>query len=53
MAAVGEKYRLKKIKGEWYEVIQVGSSSVVLRTPSNLDTIVALDTLKKDYTKDK
>lgn len=53
MAKVGEKYRLKKIKNEWYEVTIVKGSVVVLKTPSGLETIVAKTTLDRDYTQEK
>lgn len=55
MAKVGEKYRLKSITDEWYEVTKVGSSAVVLKGPDgvNLETIVSLDNLKKKYTQEK
>ena len=55
MAKVGEKYRLKSIKDQWYEVTKVGSSSVVLKGPDgvNLETIVGLTNLTKNYTKER
>lgn len=55
MAKKGEKYRLKSIKDQWYEVTKVSGSSVVLKGPDhlNLETIVSLDNLKKNYTQEK
>lgn len=53
MAKKGEKYRLKKIQGEWYEVMEVKGNVVILLTPSGLEMIVAKTTLQKDYTQEK
>lgn len=51
MASVGEKYR-HKVDRKVYEVTRVSGSAVVLLTPSNLEMIVSLAKLKKDYTKE-
>lgn len=55
MARKGEKYRLKTITDQWYEVTRVTSSSVVLKGPdkSNEERIVSLASLKDKYTKEK
>lgn len=53
MAQEGEKYRLKKIKGVWYRVDQVNTNTVVLKDSNNNGFIVSIETLNKNYTKEK
>ena len=53
MASEGEKYRLKKIKGVWYTVSKVNSTSVVLKDEKNHEFVVSNNTLNKEYTKEK
>ncbi len=51
MASEGEKYR-HKVDQKVYKVTRVSGSAVVLLTPSNLEMVVSLAKLKKDYTKE-
>lgn len=51
MASVGEKYR-HKVDRQVYKVTKAVGSAVVLLTPSNLEIVVSLAKLKKDYTKE-
>ncbi len=53
MAQEGESYRLKKIKGVWYTVEKADKVSVVLKDKNNHQFIVSVDTLNKEYTKEK
>lgn len=51
MASVGDRYR-HKVDRKVYEVTKAAGSAVVLLTPSNLEIIVSLAKLKKEYTKE-
>lgn len=53
MAQEGETYRLKKIKGVWYTVDKADRTSVVLKDSNNNQFIVSINTLNKEYTKEK
>lgn len=51
MASVGDRYR-HKVDQKVYKVTKTAGSAVVLLTPSNLEMIVSLAKLKKEYTKE-
>lgn len=51
MASKGEKYR-HNVDRQVYKVTKVVGSAVVLLTPSNLEMVVSLAKLKRDYTKE-
>lgn len=51
MASKGEKYR-HNVDQKIYKVTKVAGSAVVLLTPSNLEMVVSLAKLKRDYTKE-
>lgn len=51
MAREGEKYR-HNVDRQIYKVTKVAGSAVVLLTPSNLEMVVSLAKLKKDYKKE-
>lgn len=53
MPAKNEQYRLKKIKGVWYTVDAVNGNTVVLKDCNNQKKLVSIETLNKDYTKEK
>jgi len=52
MVSVGERYR-HNVDQKIYRVTKVGGSAVVLQTPSNLEMIVSLAKLSKEYTKER
>ncbi len=51
MAKEKERYR-HKVDKKIYVVTKVSGSAVVLRTPSNLEMIVSLKSLKDNYEKE-
>lgn len=51
MAKVNEKYR-HKVDKQVYKVTRVSGSAVVLLTPTNLEMIVSLKSLKDNYEKE-
>ncbi len=51
MASKGDKYR-HNVDRQIYKVTRVSGSAVVLLTPSNLEMVVMLSKLKRDYTKE-
>jgi hypothetical protein len=53
MPAKNEQYRLKKIKGIWYTVDSVNGTTVVLKDSNNRKTLVSVERLNKEYTKEK
>jgi hypothetical protein len=53
MPAKNEQYRLKKIKGIWYTVDSVNGSTVVLKDCNGQKTLVSIERLNKEYTKEK
>jgi len=53
MPAKNEQYRLKKIKGVWYTVTEVKGNSVILKDCNDQQKLVSIETLNKEYTKEK
>ncbi|WPH58197.1 hypothetical protein SEA_LUCKYSOCKE_161 [Streptomyces phage LuckySocke] len=53
MPAKNEQYRLKKIKGVWYTVEEVKGNCVILKDCHGHQTLVSIETLNKNYTKEK
>jgi len=53
MPATNEQYRLKKIPGIWYTVDAVKGNSVILKDSKGQKKLVSIETLNKDYTKER
>lgn len=53
MPAKNEQYRLKKIPGVWYTVDAVKGNSVILVDSKKQKKLVSIETLHKEYTKEK